>query len=141
MSDFDQLLERYHLALAEFFKGNPEPAITFFSHREDVSLGNPFGPFVRGWKQVSETARQAATHYKNGEAASFENIVKYVASDFAYSAEVERCKAKVGGREQLTPLALRVTSIFRREEGVWKLVHRHADPITTPQAAESIIQK
>jgi ketosteroid isomerase-like protein len=34
-----------------------------------------------------------------------------------------------------------VTSIFRKEDGVWRLVHRHADPITSPRPAESVIQQ
>jgi hypothetical protein len=52
----------------------------------------------------------------------------------------ERYRAKVGGREDLSPMALRVTSILRPEDGTWKVVHRHADPITTAQPAESVIQ-
>jgi hypothetical protein len=47
----------------------------------------------------------------------------------------------VGGREDITPLALRVTMTFRPEDGTWKVVHHHADPITTAQPAESVIQK
>jgi ketosteroid isomerase-like protein len=54
---------------------------------------------------------------------------------------IERAKAKVGGREDIAPSALRVTMIFRPEEGTWKVVHRHADPITTPQPAESVLQE
>jgi ketosteroid isomerase-like protein len=54
---------------------------------------------------------------------------------------MERYEAKVGGREDVTPVALRVTSIFRPEEGTWKVVHRHADPITTARPAESVIQE
>jgi ketosteroid isomerase-like protein len=54
--------------------------------------------------------------------------------------EIERAKAKIGGREESTPLALRATMIFRPEEGEWKIVHRHADPITTAQPADSVIQ-
>jgi ketosteroid isomerase-like protein len=55
--------------------------------------------------------------------------------------EVERFEAKVGGSTDLGPVALRVTSAFRREDGEWKVVHRHADPITVPQSADSVIQR
>jgi ketosteroid isomerase-like protein len=54
---------------------------------------------------------------------------------------VERCKVKLGGMEDVAPSALRVTMIFRPEDGTWKVVHRHADPITTPQPAESVLQE
>ena len=54
--------------------------------------------------------------------------------------EVERFRARVGEADDLASVALRVTSVFRREQGAWRLAHRHADPITTPQAAESVIQ-
>ena len=50
-----------------------------------------------------------------------------------------RYEAKVGSRNDLKPLALRVTSIFGRETDGWKLVHRHADPITTVQPPESVL--
>jgi ketosteroid isomerase-like protein len=55
--------------------------------------------------------------------------------------EIERGEAKIGGREEITPWALRVTMIFRPEDGTWKIVHRHADPVTTAQPAESVIQE
>jgi ketosteroid isomerase-like protein len=64
-----------------------------------------------------------------------------VTPELAYVVRVERARAKVGGREDIAPIALRVTSIFRPEEGTWKVVHLHADPITTAQTAESVIQK
>jgi ketosteroid isomerase-like protein len=54
---------------------------------------------------------------------------------------VERQEGKVGGGEEVASFALRVTMIFRPEGGTWKVVHRHADPITTPRPAESLIQE
>ena len=45
---FDQAGEQYHLAAAEFPKGNPEPAKKLFSDREDVTLANPLGPPMCG---------------------------------------------------------------------------------------------
>ena len=65
----------------------------------------------------------------------------YVTPDLAYIVEVERFKAKVGGTEEIASGALRVTTILRREDGAWKIVHRHADPITSVRPAESVIQK
>ncbi|WP_352126982.1 nuclear transport factor 2 family protein [Mesorhizobium sp. dw_380] len=139
-NDFDQAVEKYHLALDEFMKGNPAPAKQLYSQRDDVTLGNPFGPFVHGWKQVVETMERAASNYRDGDATGFENIAKCVTSELAYLVEVERLRSKVGGRSDVTPLALRVTSVFRREDGLWKIVHRHADPITTAQPADSVLR-
>jgi ketosteroid isomerase-like protein len=141
VDDLDEVVEQAHLALGEIVKGNPEPLKLVYSHQEDVTLANPFGPPVRGWQQAAATMERAASNYRDGEIVGFENVAKYVNPELAYIVEVERYKAKVGGGEELAPIALRVTSIFRREDGVWKIVHRHADPITTAQPAESVIQE
>jgi ketosteroid isomerase-like protein len=137
--DLDQVIEESHLALAEFAKGNPQPLKDIFSQREDVTLANPYGPAVRGWKQAAEAMERAAANYRDGDAVGFETIAKCVTGELAYIVEVERYRAKLGGSQDLLPVALRVTSIFRPEDGVWKLVHRHADPITTTRSAESVL--
>jgi ketosteroid isomerase-like protein len=139
--DFDDVLEQYHLALDEIMKGSPEGYKKVYSHRDDVTLANPFGPPVRGWDEVAQTLERAASHYRDGEATGFENVAKYVTAELAYTVEMERCKAKVEGRDDVTPIAVRVTTIFRPEDGEWKMVHRHADPITTAQPAESVIKE
>ncbi len=137
----DEVVEQLHLALGEFMKGNPEPAQNLFSHRDDVTLANPFGGVAHGWRQVGETMERAAAHYQDGDATSFEIVAKCVTPELAYLVQVERLKAKVDGGDDIAPFALRVTMIFRPEEGTWKIVHRHADPITTAQPAESVIQE
>ena len=141
VDDVDQLIEQYQLALDEFVKGKPEPGKKLFSHREDVTLANPLGPPVRGWEQVAEVVERAASNIRDGEMVGFETVAKYVTPELAYVVWVERQKANVGAREDVTPFALRVTMIFRPEDGEWKVVHRHADPITTAQPAESLIQQ
>lgn len=141
VEDLDHVVEQYHRALGEFMKGDYEPAKRLFSEREDVTLGNPFGPFARGLTQVVEAMKRAASHYRDGDAAGFDTISKYITPDLAYIVEVERLRSKVGGRDEASPVHLRATSIFRREEGGWKLIHRHADPITSARSAESVLQK
>ena len=64
-----------------------------------------------------------------------------VTNELAYTVEIESYRARVGGASELTPVAVRVTTVFRREDGIWKVTHRHADPITAPQPAESVIQR
>ena len=139
--DFDTVVEQYQRALGEFVKGNPEPVKKMSSHREDVTLANPLGPPVRGWEQVAAAADRAASQVREGEHVGFDIVAKYVTPELAYIVWVERVKAKVGGRQDIVPFALRVTTIFRPEDSTWKVVHRHADPITTAQPVESIIQQ
>jgi ketosteroid isomerase-like protein len=141
VDDVDQLIEQYQLALGEFFKGNPEPVQKMFFHREDVSLANPLGPPAHGWEQVAQTIERAASSFTDGEMVAFETVAKYVTPELAYAVWLERAKVKLGGMEDFAPSVLRVTMIFRPEDGTWKVVHRHADPITTPQPAESVIQE
>src|SRR5918997_4692605 len=141
VDDLDEVIEQFQLALDEFLKGTPEPAQNLFSHRDDVSLANPLGPPARGWEQAAATMERAASNFRDGEITGFETVGKYVTPELAYTVWVERQQAKVGGRPDVTPFALRVTMIFRPEDGVWKVVHRHADPITTAQPAESVIQE
>ncbi len=141
VDDFDEVVEQYHLSLDEFLKGNPEPLKKFFSHRDDVTLANPFvGLPARGWEQVAATLEHASSQFSDGENVGFETVAKYVSPELAYVLLIEQDKVKIAGSEDIAPSALRVTMIFRLEEGEWKVVHRHADPITTPQQAESVIQ-
>jgi ketosteroid isomerase-like protein len=141
VEEVDELIEQFHLAQGEVIKGNPEPVKRLFSHREDVTLNSPFVPPVRGWERVAEVTDRAVAQFRDGEIVSYEIIERHVTPELAYVVEIERGKAKVGGSEDITPIALRATMIFRPEEGAWKIVHRHADPITTEQAAESVIQE
>jgi ketosteroid isomerase-like protein len=118
IDDLDEVVGQYQLAAGEFVKGNSEPAKKLFSHREDVTLANPQGPAVRGWAQFAQTMERAASARRDGEATSFEILAKYVTPELAYVVEVERFKAKVGGKEDITPFALRATMVFRPEDGV-----------------------
>jgi ketosteroid isomerase-like protein len=139
--DLDEVLEQFHLGQGEFAKGNPEPCKRFFSHREDVTLNNPLSPPARGWDEVAETMDRGAAPFRDGKFLSAEIIQKHVTPELAYIVEIERGEAKVGGREEVTLWARRATMIFRPEDGTWKVVHRHADPITTEQPAESVVQE
>ena len=138
MEDFDAAIDRYHLAAAEFIKGNPEPYKALFSQGDDVTVANPFFPVARGWEHVADRMERASSRWSEGEIVGFENVAKYATSDLGYIVEIEQFRAKLGGSKEAVPVALRTTSILRRENGGWKILHRHADPITTEQPVESV---
>jgi ketosteroid isomerase-like protein len=142
VDDVDELIEQYFRAQREFMRGNPETVKDLFSCREDVTLANPYGPPVRGFDEVSKSIEHAASLRRDGEFVEWQIKAKYTTAELAYVLQIERARAKIGAREEIAPLAVRATMIFRpEEEGEWKIVHRHADPITTPQPAESVIQE
>ena len=139
-NDVDQLIERCQLGLGDFMKGDPEPVKELFFHREDVTLANPLGPPAHGWDEVAATIEHAASQFRDGRLVGVEIVEKRVTPEFAYTLWLEHAEGKVGGMEDVATATLRVTMIYRPEEGGWKVVHRHADPITTARPAESVIR-
>jgi ketosteroid isomerase-like protein len=139
--DLDAIIEESHRALDAFARGDPEPLQALFSQSEDVTLANPFGPAQRGWPSVRDTMARAAENYRGGRVVGFDQLAKFVTPEIAYIHELERFEARMGGSDELTPVSLRCTTVFRREEDGWRIVHRHADPISGTRTAESVIEK
>ena len=132
--NLEEVVHQYREGVDEFSRGNPDPVKAVFSHRDDVTLANPFGPAVRGWKQVSDALDFASSRFRDGEVRGFERVAEYETAELATIFETERWTAKVGDREDVAQFNLRVTTTLRREDDTWKIAHRHADPITTPDA-------
>lgn len=137
----DLPLEEYHRAGHEITNGNPDVYKALYSHRDDVTLANPFGPPAHGWSEVSATLDRAAQNYRDGEVVGFDNISTVITAELAYTVEIERYRARVGEAKEIVPVSVRVTTVYRREDGAWKVTHRHGDPITAPRSAESVIQQ
>jgi|SRR5690349_17112022 len=136
-----QFIEQYHRSVDAFVKGDPEPQKRLWSRRDDITLANPLGPPVRGWHEVDVALDQAASLVQDGKVLSSERITEVETVDLAYIVEIEQVRVRIGGAAAVAPVSLRVTSIFRREEGEWRIVHRHADPVTTARPVESIVEQ
>lgn len=133
-------LEEYHRATHEITKGNPEVYKPLFSRSDEVTLANPFGGAARGWSDVSATLDRAATVFRDGELVGFENLCTVITPELAYTLEIESFRVRVAGADEMSPVAVRVTTIFRREDGAWKVVLRHADPAVTRRAPDSVFR-
>jgi len=138
---FEAAVDQSHTALAAILSGDPSGYAALFADRDDVTLGNPFGPYAKGKPAVLQTLAGAAAKYRDGSVVRVDRIAVYGDGNVIGLVEVEHDRAKVGGRPDLAEFSARVTSIYERIDGQWKLVHRHADPITAPRPADSVLQK
>ena len=138
--DFEGTVEAFRQALELYMAGDPDSVMALYSRRDDVTLANPLGPPRVGPAEVDKAAREGAAPLKDGSVRGIEEVSRYSTPDLGYVVEIERTQARLPGSENMTPFALRVTMIFRREGDTWKIVHRHADPITTPRTITSIIE-
>lgn len=137
---FDGAVHAFREALEPYLKGDPKPVTQLFSRRDDVTLANPLGPPRVGPAEVDMGIAEGASYLRDGSIRGFEEVCRYVTADLGYLVQIERTQARLSGSEIMSPLALRVTMIFRPEEDTWKIVHRHADPITTPRPASTAIE-
>jgi ketosteroid isomerase-like protein len=140
MSDLSELRSRYRRSIEAVIRGDAEPQMSVWSHRDDVTLANPLGPPAKGWDGVRQVVERAAAVLREGEGLTFDPVSSYETADLAYDVEIERCRVKLGGADELVPVALRVTTVYRREDAGWTVVHRHADPITQARPPESLAQ-
>jgi len=132
-------IEQSHRALRAILNGDPTLYEALFADRDDITLGNPFGPYARGKAAVSKTLAGAAAKYRDGEVVGVDRVATYGNGNIACVVEVEHDRAKVGASSEPAEFHVRVTSVYERLKGHWRLVHRHADPITTPRPAESVL--
>ena len=107
--------------------GDPGPRKELWSHADPVTL---FGAeaSASGWEQVEPVFNRLAESFSGGRSCTYEIVSAGVSGDLAYLAAIERSVAGTRGSTPET-FTLRVTTIFRREQSEWKVVHRHGDPL------------
>jgi ketosteroid isomerase-like protein len=115
--------------------GDAGPRIALWSRKNPVTL---FGALQtkRGWREISPIFEMLASRFSNCESFEYEVIAAGVSGDLAYIAGVEHTTAAVGDAAPQS-YALRVTTVFRREDGEWRVVHRHADPVPDSESTHA----
>jgi ketosteroid isomerase-like protein len=105
--------------------GDPGPYTGLWAPSEDVTLFGAWGPIERGFARLSETFRWVGSRFKGGALVP-EDLVSFESGDLAYTVGFERGEVEVDGGLR-RPMTIRVTHVYRRIDGTWHLVHRHAD--------------
>lgn len=137
----ESAISESHEALRKILNGDPSGYAALFADRDDITLGNPFGPFGQGRTAVLKALNNASTKYKDGSVVGVERIAVYGDRKLVVLVEIEHDRAKLGTSTDFAEFAARVTSGYENIGNRWWLVHRHADPITTPREAGSMLGK
>jgi ketosteroid isomerase-like protein len=127
-ADAAEFIERCHDALRQHTGGNPRPFLELWSRAEDVSLMGGVGGHQVGIDNVTELLTAAAKTL-NYESWSAENLVTSFGDTLGFTVELERLTRHVDGEKE--EMGLRATSIYRRENGAWRVIHRHGDSLMT----------
>ncbi len=104
--------------------GDVEPRLALWSRQDPVTL---YGAKLTGsgWADLEPKFREVASWFADSVAYKFEVVAAGASGDLAYTVGYEHNDVSVDG--QPTTYTLRVTHVYRRENGQWRIVHRHAD--------------
>jgi ketosteroid isomerase-like protein len=132
--DFDAFIKERKEASDAFVNGDVAPLKRISAQASPATIFGPKGDTVQGAAEVIAANAKGAERFKPGSENAFEVMHQAVSDDFAYWVGVQRSVVKMEGKEQGVPMDLRVTELFRRENGDWKLFHRHADELKSNDA-------
>ena len=125
--DFEKAILRARQGNLSFQSGDPGLMKEVFSHSSDVVIMGAWGGYERGWAQVEPRLDWAAKRFKGSRNQSFERLAAGNDVDLGYEIFLEKADVRLSDADAYNPMALRVTHLYRRESGEWKLIQRHAD--------------
>ena len=127
-ANVDALIERSRASNAALMKGDIVTYRQIVTYTDDFTLMSPFGGEpTHGRDMTPERWEAMGRFFRNG--AFDQTIVQtYETADMIVLALIERCSAEVAGLPH-QEWRLRVTLVYRRDGGEWRLAHRHADPL------------
>lgn len=130
---FDTFMADRLAASNAFVNGDVEPLAAVSTKTSPATLFGPQGTSVQGADQVNDSNARSAEMFRPDATNGFEVMHQGSDDRLAYWVGLQRSVVHFAGRDQPTPMDLRVTEIFRREPAGWMLIHRHADAVAKEQ--------
>ncbi|WP_309082518.1 nuclear transport factor 2 family protein [Chelativorans sp.] len=125
MDDFRQFIERREQAARAFCRGDGSEVVALSAENDPATFFGPDGKILEGAEAVRKDYGGGAAQFGPGGESRFEILQMGSDGDLGFWTGLQVAEVEIQGRR--VPMRLRVTEVFRRENGSWKLVHRHAD--------------
>jgi ketosteroid isomerase-like protein len=109
--------------------GDAAPRLAIWSRNDPVTVLGAWKS-ANGQEELTELFRQLAASFSDCVSYSHDIVAADVVGDMAYTVGYEQTQTSVNGEPRR--YTLRATQVYRREDGEWKVAHRHAD--TVPEA-------
>ena len=119
-----EISTQFYAALKGMLNGDARALSDVWAHHSFVTAMHPLGGRQVGWAEVRKTLEQIAQRSSEGKVELKDQLIR-LAGEVAYEVGVEHVEAKLGG--QKVAAKIRVTNIYQREAGAWKLTHHHTD--------------
>ena len=125
-SAIQQATENFYSAINAMFQGDIEPMKDVWSHADDITFLGPDGTVNVGWRETLDNLQNQAEMNLGGD-IRHEQIMVTVGRDLATMECWELGMNVVGGKQM--EISLRATNVFRKEDGVWKLIGHQTDKL------------
>ncbi|MGO4712581.1 YybH family protein [Bradyrhizobium sp. 2TAF24] len=130
-NDFTAFMTQREAAARAYVNGDAAPLDRLCTQAEPASFFGPAGGHRLGATAVTAAYRQGTALFSGAGETHLEILQQGASDTLAFWTGIQRATVRLHGKAEAVPMDLRVTEIFRREDGGWTLVHRHADMLTT----------
>ena len=131
--DFERFMKQRTAAAQAYVSGDPGPLSELTAKTSDATFFGPRGGHTHGAAEVAARYQRDAKAFAAGSETELEILHMGASDGIGYWVGHQRANARMQGQDQPVPMSLRITEIFRREGDAWKLIHRHADMLTSEQ--------
>ena len=132
--DFEAFMKRRQEAASAYVRGDPAPVNQLATVLEPASFFGPGGGIDKGAAHIRAAYRDGSAQFEAGSDSTLEILQQAANDTIAYWTGIQHATAKLKGKPEKVPMDLRITELFRREDGEWRLVHRHADMLKADTA-------
>jgi len=119
-----QASKQFYAALSRMANGDARPLADVWLHSAAVTAMHPIGGRQVGWDAVKASFEKVAQLASGGKVELKDQLI-HSTDDLAYEVGVEHGQLKLAGQQ--VSIDHRVTNIYQREAGVWKIIHHHTD--------------